>query len=142
MIFDYDLKNQEVEKLRVELTQLKETLKTINKQVRSSERLTQSYHDINHSAGAMQKRSKSTINILHQEGDFEEGLEDECVDPMIIRSNTKVHEGNTVDGGETQSRKLMRIASESPMVGGRGSDIKKSFRDVASYLTPNKSSSK
>lgn len=35
----------------------------------------------------------------------------------------------------------MRVASESPMV-GRGSDIKKSFRDVASYLTPNKSSSK
>jgi DNA-binding transcriptional regulator GbsR (MarR family) len=42
---------------------------------------------------------------------------------------------------ETQSRKLLRIASESPMV-GRSSEIRRSFKDVASYLTPNKSSSK
>lgn len=73
--------------------------------------MTQSYHDINHSA--VQKRSKSTINILHQEGDFDEGVEEECVDPMIIRSNTKINDDdseskrfgrggtNTMEGGET-----------------------------------------
>ena len=70
MVFDYSQKEQEVEKMRNELLQLKEKLRAINFKVRGDERLTQSFiqngnFDINHSAGGMQKRSKSTINILH-----------------------------------------------------------------------------
>ena len=56
---------------------------------------------------------------------------------MIIRSHGKVNEE------ELNSNSRMRLASESPMLKRNNSEIKKSFRaDVASYLTPNKSSAK
>ncbi len=49
-----------------------------------------------------------------------------------------------------QVNEMLKQGSESPMIvrgkgmmiEGANSDIKKSFKDVASYLTPNRSSSK
>lgn len=95
--------------MRNELLQLKEKLKSINLRVRGDERLTQSYYqnqnfDINHSAG-LQKRSKSTINILHQDGDFDDGMEEECMDPMVVRSNMKEHK-HDIDGSSDNRRML------------------------------------
>ena len=67
-------------------------LKNLSQKVKGAEeRASQSYNhnfDINQSAYGLYKRSKSTVNIMNQEGDFEMGTDEDGLD-YISRSNQK-----------------------------------------------------
>lgn len=66
-----------------------------------------------------------------------------------MHTESRIKDTNRISGNannasieelQVQSKKPMK--SESPLIGMQGSEIRRSFKDVASYLTPNKSSSK
>jgi hypothetical protein len=69
-------------------------------------------------------------------------MEEPAENPRMLTYSKQKERGGTIDATDNQhNKRLMKLASESPLIGG-GSEIRRSYKDVASYLTPNKSSSK
>ncbi len=110
-------------------------------------------------AQPLQKRSRSTINILHQEGEVEHPsdlrsankdrlYEEEPFIANRMLTEQKVRESSYSRGVGTSTLEVEGrgpLQSESPggNLAGKASElVRRSFKDVASYLTPNKSSSK
>lgn len=151
--------------MRVELQNMRDKLKVLGLRVSqtnvSQNNLDSSQqHYLSSAYHPAQKRSKSSLNLLQQENDLDECIIDEGEQsvPNLGRSNLKDEEELVFEDQKKQQAEITEIkdlpkrGSESPMIpssaahkgvsGAGGSEIKKSFKDVASYLTPNKSSSK
>ena len=71
MIFEFQEKEQEVEKMRMEMQSMREKLRALGLRVSSHSNLEGSQY---------QKRSKSMMPHQQQECDFDDCMEEDCVD--------------------------------------------------------------
>eukprot|EP00347_Sterkiella_histriomuscorum_P020750 403336615 len=132
MIFDFQQKDQEIEKMKDELNQLRDKIKSQNKKIkeeRKSKQQLEIQQQLMH-----QQRSKSIM--MNQDCDFEDCIDEECVEPCKShqKDSNKSYNGCISASKKSVANSMSIKISGSPLP----SDIRRSLKDVT-YLTPNKS---